>query len=138
MAGYMTKLTNYVFEGELPYEGALEPENGMGVELNAAGTAFKLPAAADNVKGVVKEVTTIYDAIKAYRIVVTEVAKPTYFVENIPDSHESEFDFTKWKHPKGKLGRNHPIQVGDELLTDQCAAVSAGAAVTLKTTGKFG
>lgn len=121
MAGYMTALQGYVYEGELINGENTAIENGMFVApaLDNGTLVMKLPAADADTKLLCKEVTTIYDGITAYRFIVNAVGKNNYFVENGFEVRNDEYDTTLYSTASGKYLRAHPIQVGDEFVTDK-------------------
>lgn len=143
MAGYMTKLQGYVYEGELTNGTGAPVENGMLVALGAGANAgkFVLPAANNNTKFVCKEVTTIYDNIPAYRFIVKVIADPVYFVENGFELNvgEGQYDTTEYATKAGAYLRAHPLQVGDEFVTDKVTGTPvAGTDYAVKADGTIG
>ena len=145
MAGYMTALQGYVNEGELVNgEASTAIKNGMLVTIQSdgnGGLVMKLPAAKDTAtKLKLKEITTIYDGITAYRFIVDAVGTPTYFVENgFEDTNQTEYDTTLWETKPGKYLRAHPLLVGEEFVTDQVTGTLAvGTQYAVLTTGKIG
>ena len=117
MAGYMTKQLHNVYEGEFANGTAAPIENGTLVVLNTAGTAMVLPAADNTSKFLCKEVTTIYDGMKAYRMVALALSKLYYLVDNQADINDSdEYDATRYSTKAGALLRAHPLQVGEEFV----------------------
>lgn len=143
MAGYMTALQGYVYEGELANGAASAVENGMLVALDKDASnnpVFKLPAADTNTKLFCKEATTIYDGITAYRFVVKTLAKPYYFVENgFEDNNNLTFDSANFEIAPGKLLRAHPLLVGEEFVTTEVNGTPAvGTEYGVLATGKIG
>ena len=145
MAGYMTALQGYVYEGELVNgEASTAIQNGMLVTIQSdgnGGLCMKLPAAKDtNTKLKLKEVTTIYDGMPAYRFIVDAVGTPTYFVENgFEDTNYPTYDTTLWETAPGKYLRAHPLLVGEEFVTDQITgSLTVGTQYAVLTTGKIG
>ena len=61
MAGYMTKLQGYMYEGELVNGAAAPVQNG--ILMVQDGNTLVLPSADSTTKLVCKEATTIYDGI---------------------------------------------------------------------------
>lgn len=131
MAGFMTKLQGYVYEGELANTGAAPIENGTIVSLDTTGATLGLkPAANADVKVIVKEKTTIYDGIDAYECIVTEAPAGVYFVENGFEVNGSEtYDNTQYATPVGGLLRAHPLLVGEEFVTNKVTGTPAVKAV---------
>ena len=122
MAGYMTKLQGYVYEGELVNGAAAAVENGI---LMVQGTStdagkLKLIGSADTTtKLLCKEVTTIYDGVTAYRFVAYN--KRTYTT------------------PVGAELRAHPLVVGEEFVTTKVTGtIAAGTEYGVKTDGTVG
>ena len=143
MAGYMTKLQGYVYEGELVNGAASAVENGI---LMIQGTStdagkLKLVAAADTTtKLVCKEVTTIYDGVVAYRFVVDKLNDRYYFVENGFDINDSAaYDKRTYTTAVGELLRAHPLLVGEEFVTTKVTGTPVvGTAYGVKTDGTVG
>ena len=120
MAGYMTKLQGYVYEGEL-VNGATDPvANGTLMVQN--GDKLELPSAESTSKFVCKEITDIYGEL-GYRFVVDKLNKRYYFVE----THEEDFyadgerDGRVAEFKPGELLRAHPLLVGEEFIVSGTA-----------------
>lgn len=143
MAGYMTKLQGYVYEGELVNGAAAAVENGI---LMVQGTStdagkLKLIGSADTTtKLLCKEVTTIYDGVTAYRFVVNKLNANYYFVENGFDINDSAaYDKRTYTTAVGAELRAHPLLVGEEFVTDKVTGtISAGTEYGVKTDGTIG
>jgi hypothetical protein len=143
MAGYMTKLNGYLYEGELVNGAAAAVENGV---LMVAGTStangkLVLPAAADTTsKFLLKEITTIYDGTVAYRFIVNKLNANYYFVENGFDINDSAaYDNRTYATPVGDFLRAHPLEVGDEFVTNKVTGtLAAGTEYGVKTDGTIG
>lgn len=138
MAGFMTKLSGYIYEGEL-INGAADPiENGILMVQN--GNALELPAAETTSKFICKEVTTIYDGVVAYKFIVDKLNKRYYFVENGFDINDSEaYDKRTYTTPVGDELRAHPLLVGEEFVTDKVTgAPVAGTAYGVQADGTIG
>lgn len=117
MAGYMTKQTHAVYEGEYPNGMDAAIENGTLVVLNDAGDAMILPAVDTNSKFLCKEKTTIYDGIPAYRMVALALDKLYYLVDTQVEYNDAtEYDARHYSTAPGKLLRAHPIHVGEEFV----------------------
>lgn len=129
MAGYMTKLQGYVYEGELANGTGAAVENGAVVKLGAVDgkPAFVKTAANDGLEVLCKEVRTVYDGIPAYEFIVTKVGTvPTYFVENgVEETGAIEFATTEYTTPNGDLLRAHPLVVGEEFVTTKVTGTPA-------------
>lgn len=143
MAGYMTALQGYVYEGELVNgESSAAIENGMLVTIQsngAGGLCMKLPSKDANTKLKLKEVTTIYDGITAYRFIVDAIGTPTYFVENGFENLGDAYDTTLYSTAPGKYLRAHPLVIGEEFVTDQVTGtLSVGTQYGVLATGKIG
>lgn len=142
MAGFMTKLQGYLYEGELVNGAAAAVENGI---LMLAGTSTNagklvLPAADTTTKLLCKEVTTIYDGVVAYRFIVDTLAKSYYFVENGADINDSAaYDKRTYTTPVGAELRAHPLVVGEEFVTDKVTGtIAVGTAYGVKADGTVG
>ena len=143
MAGYMTKLQGYVYEGELVNGAATAVENGI---LMVQGTStdagkLKLIGSADTTtKLLCKEVTTIYDGVTAYRFVVNKLNANYYFVENGFDINDSAaYDKRTYTTAVGAELRAHPLQVGEEFVTTKVTGtIAAGTEYGVKTDGTIG
>jgi len=144
MAGYMTKLQGYVYEGELRNGTGGDVTNGMLLTLGAAVNGkipLVKPAANTNTKFTLKEIGTIYDGTKAYRFVVKTLgAQPLYFVENAADPDEGvAYDGTEVVCKNGELCRAHPLVVGEEFLVSAGnTSLTAGTDYSVQTTGLIG
>lgn len=143
MAGYMTKLQGYVFEGELVNGTGAPIENGALVAVGTGDDAgkFVLPAVNAGTKFVCKEVTTIYDGIPAYRFIVKAVADPLYLVENGFELNigEGEYDTTTYATKADAFLRAHPLLVGEEFVTNMVTGTPvAGTEYTVKADGTIG
>lgn len=142
MAGYMTKLQGYVYEGELVNGAAAAVENGILMVQGTGDNVGKmvLPAADTDTKFVCKEVGTIYDGRVAYRFIVDAVAKRYYFVENGFDINDSAaYDKAEYATKVGDELRAHPLLVGEEFWTDKVTGTPvAGTAYGVKADGTIG
>jgi hypothetical protein len=141
MAGYMTKLQGYVYEGELVNGAAAPVENGLlmvqGTSTNKGKLVFG--SADTTTKLLLKEVTTIF-GVPAYRFVVNKLNANYYFVENGFDVNDSEaYDETLYAVPVGKYLRAHPLVVGDEFVTTKITGtLTAGTEYGVKADGTVG
>ena len=143
MAGYMTKLQGYVYEGELVNGAAAPVENGV---LMVPGTStdigkLKFIANADTTtKLLLKEITTIYDGVTAYRFVVNKLNANYYFVENGFDINDSAvYNKKTYTTAVGAELRAHPLVVGEEFVTTKITGtLSAGTEYGVKTDGTIG
>lgn len=142
MAGYMTKLQGYVYEGELVNGAAAAVANGI---LMVQGTSTNvgklvLPSADTTSELLCKEVTTIYDGVTAYRFVVNKLAARYYFVENGFDVNDSAaYDKRTYATAVGAELRAHPLLVGEEFVTDKVTGtITAGTTYGVKADGTIG
>lgn len=138
MAGYMTKLQSYVYEGEWK-NGAANPVPN-GIVMVQDGDKLVLPAADSTTKFVCKEVTTIYGVV-GYRFVVDKLNKRYYFVENGMDNFNDggDYDNREYVTKKDDLLRAHPLIVGDEFLTNAVTGTPvAGTAYGVQADGTIG
>ena len=142
MAGYLTKLQGYVYEGELVNGAAAAVENGILMVQGTGANVGKmvLPAADTDTKLVCKEVGTIYDGRVAYRFIVDTLAKRYYFVENGFDINDSAaYDKAEYTTAVGDYLRAHPLLVGEEFWTDKVTGtIAAGTAYGVKADGTIG
>lgn len=149
MAGYMTKMAGYNYEGELANGASGAVANGVVMVLGTSTNKGKLvfPGSADTTsKFLCKEVTTIYDGLEggtaksAYRFIVDKLAATYYFVEqSFPVDETAVYDYTTLTTPTGALLRAHPLQVGDEFVTTcVTGTIAAGTEYGVKTDGTIG
>lgn len=144
MAGYMTKLQGYVYEGELVNGTGAPIENGALVAVGTGSDAgkFILPAVNANTKFVCKEATTIYGGVPAYRFIVKAIADPLYIVENgfeVNVGGEAEYDTRTYATKDGAYLRAHPLLVGEEFVTTMVTGTPvAGTEYTVKADGTVG
>ena len=142
MAGYMTKLQGYLYEGEL-VNGASDPvANGILMVQGTGANVGKLvlPSADTTTKLICKEVTTIYDGVVAYRFIVDKLNARYYFVENGFDINDSAaYDKRTYTTAVGNELRAHPLQVGEEFVTNMVTGtIAAGTAYGVKADGTVG
>lgn len=138
MAGYMTKQTHAVYEGEYANGADAAIENGTLVVLDVTNTKFVLPEVDTTSKFLCKEVTTIYDGMKAYRMVAVKLDKLYYLVDNQTDINDSaEYDATKYSTKVGALLRAHPLHVGEEFVVT-AGELTAGTQYGVLATGLVG
>lgn len=138
MAGYMTKLQGYVYEGEL-VNGAANPVQN-GILMVQDGDKLVLPSADTTSKFICKEVTTIYDGVTAYRFIADTLAKRYYFVENGFDINDTAaYDKRTYTTPVDLELRAHPLLVGEEFLTDMVTGTpTKNTAYGVKADGTIG
>ena len=143
MAGYMTKLQGYVYEGELVNGAAAAVENGVLMVPGTSTDIGKLKFIGSNdstTKLLLKEITTIYDGVTAYRFVVNKLNANYYFVENGFDINDSAvYNKKTYTTPVGAELRAHPLVVGEEFVTTKITGtLSAGTEYGVKTDGTIG
>ncbi len=143
MAGYMTKLQGYVYEGELVNGAAAAVENGILMLQGTSTNAGKLVLAGSadtTTKLLCKEVTTIYDGVTAYRFVVNKLNANYYFVENGFDINDNAaYDKRTYTTAVGAELRAHPLVVGEEFVTDKVTGtIAVGTEYGVKTDGTVG
>ena len=142
MAGYMTKLQGYVYEGELVNGAAAAVENGV-LMVPATSTnngKLVLPGSADTTtKLLLKEITEIY-GVTAYRFIVEKLNANYYFVENGFEINDDEtYDETTYATAVGKYLRAHPLLVGEEFVTTKITGtLAAGTEYGVKADGTIG
>lgn len=139
MAGYMTKLQGYVYEGEL-VNGTNAPVKN-GIIMVQDGDSLVLPSAESTTKFICKEVTTIYDGMVAYRFIVDKLNKRYYFVENGSEyfNDQGEYDNREHAVPANLELRAHPLLVGDEFVTTMVTGTPvAGTSYGVQADGTIG
>ncbi len=139
MAGYMTKLQGYVYEGEL-VNGTNAPVKN-GIIMVQDGNSLVLPSAESTTKFICKEVTTIYDGMVAYRFIVDKLNKRYYFVENGSEyfNDQAEYDNREHAVPADLELRAHPLLVGDEFVTTMVTGTPvAGTSYGVQADGTIG
>ena len=141
MAGYMSKLQGYVYEGELVNGAATAVPNGILMLQGTSADAgkFVLPTADTTTKLVCKEITDVYGQT-GYRFVVDTLAKPYYFVENgIDENDGAAYDGSAYTTAVGELLRAHPLLLGDEFKTTAVTGtIAVGTAYGVKADGTIG
>lgn len=117
MAGYMTKLQGYVYEGEFTNGTSGPVYNGQLLVLGSDGKKLVLPTADTTTKLICKDIEPLYDGIPAARFQANVLAKTYYIVENLPEYNDSaEYDIAEYAIPVGAKLRAHPILVGEEFV----------------------
>lgn len=142
MAGYMTKLTGNVYEGEMRNGHTAAVENGVLMVPGTGENAGKLvmPTADTTSTFLLKETCEIYDGIKAWRFTVTKLDAPYYLVENQFDIDDNgAYDKTTYSTAAGELLRAHPLHLGDEFVTTSVTGdLTVGTAYGVKADGSVG
>lgn len=138
MAGYMTKLQGYVYEGEWTNGASNAVPNG--ILMVQSGNTLVLPTADTTSQIVCKEVTDIYGGMTAYRFVVDSLAKRYYFVENSWVVNDmTDYDKRNYTAANGELLRAHPLLVGEEFVTTAVTGTPvANTAYGVKADGTIG
>lgn len=123
MAGFMSKLSGYVYEGE--FQALKDTKIGAIVSFGpiTASADGKIDkrfdiAAIGNLKAMCVEVGYIYGDTKAARYIVTAVdaAKTGYLTEqNLTHYEEIEYDMPQDVVKAGGFLRAHPLAVGEEF-----------------------
>lgn len=137
-SGYMTKLSGYIYEGELVNGAADAVANGTLMVQN--GDKLELPSAESTTKFVCKEVTTIYGEV-GYRFVVDKLNKRYYFVETHGEDFyaNGEYDGRNETFAPGELLRAHPLLVGEEFIVSGAAnQYVAGTSYSVLADGTIG
>lgn len=150
MAGYMTKLSSYVYEGEHKYDSTATVgiEDAIILERVTAadGTIEMKPATSTAAKFTVKEVGDIYEGTTALRLYVDvlDATKTLYFVEQNDYLDDSVlYDTTKRTVAPAKYVRCHPLYAGEEFWSNQITGIdtatfTVGQAFTGVTAGIIG
>ena len=129
MAGYMSKLASYLYDGEHVAATALVNGNFVYVDSNNKAA---LIAEETDVKLRVKALEGPYD-MTGLRLVVAEQGDDEVFlVENLPEG-EAEYDETTYGPAAGEYARIHRLIAGEELLVSlaSIAGISLGDVITI-------
>lgn len=138
MAGYMTKLQGYVYDGA--HLAAENLENGVFAEITADGVK-KIAAAGDATFRVAPEgKTTLWGMNALILDVVNPGTKEMFLVENEWDINDNEeYDTSKYMLKAGKYVRMHRPLAGEQFITtvadDVYAAVAEGDAMVTAANG---
>lgn len=124
MAGYMSKLIHYQFDGE-SFVATTPAQNGMFGQITMTGSpAVKTftPGANNSLKVMVLEVGDIYDGTPAIRCVVTAeghtaTALNAFVESEIEVDNTTTYNTEDYAVPVGKQVKVHVLQVGDEFWT---------------------
>lgn len=145
MAGYMTKLQGYVYEGTLKNGAAAAVPNGLLMVQGTSTNADKLvlPGSADtDTKFMCMEVTDIYGGVTAYRFQVQAIGKRYFLTENsfqFNVEDYQEYDKRSYTQPVGELMRAHALLLGDEFVTTCVTGTPvAGTLYSVKADGTIG
>ncbi len=128
MAGYMTRLNGYVYDGH--HQAAAAIANGVFASLDANKKVAALSAAASGVVMTVVEKTTLF-GLPAVRLEVLKNADGgVWFVENEWDVNEySAYDESAYTAPAGAYVKMHQPVTGDQLIMSVDATTYAALAV---------
>lgn len=128
MAGYMTRLNGYVYDGHHVANEALT--NGLFVELNANDKVAKIAAAKTGLKMKVAEKTSIF-GLPAVRLnVIANGDGGVYFVENEWDINDNGvYNEAEYTLPIGGYVKMHMPVVNDQLLVSVDDTTFAALAV---------
>lgn len=125
MAGFMTKLNSYLYNGEVKVETGATLKDGM-VVLVTAGSVTDFAASKDTTTKltVVEKDVNLGDEIgKGIRVRVdalngkyylVEMAEPHYEINNAPT-----YDTAERTWGAGAFVRLHPLSIGEEFVTNQ-------------------
>lgn len=138
MAGYMTKLQGYVYEGE--YKAAAELKNGQFAVINSDREVGLTASAQDTVMRIHKA-TTLWGLPAVEAIVVSVGEDEVYFVEQVADYTQSGiYDETNATVKVGEYVRMHRMLPGDVAIfsidATQVATFVAGAVIQPVANGK--
>lgn len=125
MAGMMTRLNGYVYDGH--HVAATTLTNGLFVELNANNKVAALAAKNTTLVMRVAEKTTLF-GLPAVRldVVANNNTTPVYFVENEWDINDaSEYNEALYTLAADKYVRMHAPVVGDQLIVSTTDAILA-------------
>lgn len=139
MAGYMTRLQGYDYEGELKAAENTAFQSGMFVTVKD-GEVAALTAAADTVLRVHKA-TTLWGLPAVEAVVVSVGDDEVYFVEQVADySQTNSYDETTEVIKAGDYVRMHRLLPGDTAIfsidESQVATLVAGATIQPVADGK--
>lgn len=128
MAGYMTRLNGYVYDGH--HVAAEELPNGVFVELDSNNKVAKITAAKSTLKMRVAEKTTLF-GLPAVRLdVIANGNGGVYFVENEWEVDDYQrYNEAEYTVPAGKYVKMHMPVVNDQLIMSVTDAVLATLAV---------
>ena len=133
MAGYMTKLQGYVYEGTHPAGEALT--NGLLATLVKNGTTSvmevkKTSSTLANVIFRVDEKTTLWGNPAVVLTVVAIDGNEVCLVENEWDINDGDaYNTAAYEIASGDLARIHRLLPGDQFITNVTSAVAATLAV---------
>lgn len=128
MAGYMTRLNGYVYDGH--HKAAAALTNGLFVEINAANKVAPIAAAKTGLKMKVAEKTTLF-GLPAVRLdVIANGDGGVYFVENEWDVNDGgDYDEANYTLAADKFVKMHMPVVNDQLIVSVNDTLYAALAV---------
>lgn len=134
MAGYMTKLQGYVFEGEFKLaEGQEDLHNGGFAKLSLqSGEGVEEGIFVIGDDGSSLEVTDlgecfIYDGVPVHKYIVLSNDDNVFFVENgFETAKELAYNNAEYAIKPGEYVRMHMLLPGDEFVTDMLASDGEG------------
>lgn len=139
MAGYMTKLQGYVYEGEYTNGTAGPVYNGMLLVLANDGRTLVLPSADTTTKLICKDLEPMYDGVAAARFQANVLNKTYYLVENLHEYNDATaYDIAEYAIPVGAKLRAHPILAGEEFVQATTLPGSNAAPATLVVGNAYG
>lgn len=137
MAGYMTKLMGYVYDGA--HVAAEELQNGVLAEITANGVK-KIASGNAKFRVAPEGKTTLWGMNALVLDVVDAGTKELFLVENEWDINDNEeYDTAKYAIKVGKLVRMHRLLPGEQFIAtvadEVYAAAEVGATVTAAADG---
>lgn len=121
MAGYMTKLQGYVYDGG--HESGEALLNGVFAEITADGVK-KITAAGD-AELRVDAIETLFGMPAVRLSVVHAGEKDHFFVENEWDVADwCQYNTAEYELPANKLVRMHRLVAGDQLIMTVASALA--------------
>lgn len=136
MAGYMTKLMGYVYDGA--HTAAEKLQNGVLAVIGEGGV--KAAATGDAVFRIAPEGKTTLWGMPALTLDVVKACDEVFLVENEWDINDNEeYDTSKYELPAGKLVRMHRLVAGDQFIAtvteEVYGAVNEGDAMAIAAGG---
>lgn len=127
MAGFMSKLQGYVYDGE--HLAAVDLTNGQFVYIDSANKAAPLTQAVDMTVRV-KELEGPFGMPGLRLTVVKQGVNEVYLVENvIPTENVGVYDETTFGPKAGEYARLHRPLAGEEMLVSVPTALLSGVSV---------
>ena len=129
MAGYMTKLQGYVYDGS--HQAAAALANGVFVQINASNKVAAPANAVTSTKFRVEEKTTLF-GLPAVRLTVTAMGATDAMciTENEWDVNDgAAYDLSTYTVPQDALCRIHPLLPGEQCIVSVTSSVANTLAV---------